>query len=143
VALESRDVEGLTAALHPGVTFHSPLIDVPVRGRDRVLGLFAVLATVFEEPEITDELVAEGTRAFVFRLTVDDHPIEGVDYVRLDADGLVRSISVLMRPLASVQALARRMAEPLAELVSEQSPDDARRVVDLRNLAASGPPGDH
>jgi hypothetical protein len=115
-------VAGLTAVLHPDVTFNSPVIDVPIRGRDRVLALFGALATVFEEPEITDELVAEGTRAFVFRLRVDGHPIDGVDYVRLDADGRVRSITVLMRPLASVQALADRMSQPLADLVADQPP---------------------
>jgi hypothetical protein len=40
-----------------------------------------------------------------------------------------------MRPLASVQALADRMAQPLADIVADQSPEEARRVLDLRNLA--------
>lgn len=119
------------AALHPDVILHTPVVDVPVRGRDRVLGLFAVLAGVFEEPEIVDELVSDGTRAIVFRLRVDGVPIEGVDYLRLDAEGLVRSITVCMRPLTSVQALAARMVQPLADLVADQSPGDARRVSDL------------
>jgi hypothetical protein len=125
-ALEARDAEALAAVLHPDVTFASPAIDVPIQGRDRVLLLFGVLATVFEEPEITDELYGEGTYALSFRLRVEGHAIEGLDYLQLDRDGRVRSIAVSMRPLASVLVLARRMEETLANLLESQSPDDAR-----------------
>lgn len=123
-ALEARDAEALAEVLHPDVTFASPAIDVPIRGRDRVVLLFGVLATVFEDPEITDELHGEGTYALRFRLRVEGHPIEGIDYLQLDRDGRVRSIAVSMRPLASVLVLTRRMAEPLANLMESQSPDD-------------------
>jgi SnoaL-like domain len=121
-AVESRDVEGIIAALHPEVTFHTPLVVDPVRGRDQVLKLFAVLATVFEDFEYVDELEGEGTRALVFRLRVDDQAIEGVDYLQLDEDGRIRAISVAMRPFTSVTVLAERMAEPLRGLTRETVP---------------------
>ena len=118
-ALENRDGEMLAASLHPDVVFYTPAFEAPIRGRDRVLRLFAVLATVFEHPAITDELEGVGTRAVAFRLTVGGHPIEGVDHLELDADGLVRAIRVSMRPLASLEALAERMAATHAELSGE------------------------
>jgi SnoaL-like protein len=124
-ALETRDAETLAAALHPDVTFYSPAFEDPLRGRDTVLALFAVLATVFEDPEITDELAGHGTHAITFRVSVDGHPIEGVDHLQLDEDGRVRSITVSMRPLASVQVLAARMAEPFSNLAASQAPSDA------------------
>jgi hypothetical protein len=127
-ALEARDPEALAAVLHPQVTFSSPAVDIPIRGRDRVLLLFGVLATVFEEPEITDELYGEGTYALSFRLRVEGHTIEGLDHVQLDEDGRVRSIAVSMRPLGSVLVLARRMEETLANLLGSQSPDDSREL---------------
>jgi SnoaL-like domain len=123
MAIESRDPERIIAALHPEVTFHTPLVDVPLRGRDQVLKLFAVLSTVFEGFEFTDELVGDATHALVFRVRVDGHPIEGVDYLRLDEDGRVRSITVAMRPFTSVQALARRMVDPLEDLIASQGTD--------------------
>jgi hypothetical protein len=123
-ALESRDAEALAAALHPDVTFDSPAFDAPLRGRDTIVGLFAVLAGVFEDPEITDELVGDGTRAITFRLSVDGRPIEGVDYLRLDEEGLVRSITVSLRPLSSVLVLAARMAEPYTRLLASQPSED-------------------
>jgi hypothetical protein len=119
-ALESRDPEGLAASLHPDVVFDTPAFEAPIQGRDNVLALFAVLATVFEEPEITDELSGDGSHAITFRLSVDGHRIEGVDYLQLDEEGLVRRITVSMRPLASVQILAERMADTHAALTANQ-----------------------
>jgi hypothetical protein len=116
-ALEARDAEALAATLHPDVVFHAPAFEKPLRGRDAVLRLFGVLASVFEDPEITDELTGEGSHAITFRLTVDGFPIEGVDYLQLGEDGRVRSITVSMRPLESLQVLAGRVAETYASLL--------------------------
>jgi hypothetical protein len=120
-AVESRDPETLTAALDPEVTFHSPLTDVPIQGRDRVLALFAVLAGVFEDFEYIDELAGERSVALVFRLRVDGQHIEGVDHLRLAEEGRVRSIAVSMRPLPATQALATRISEPLEQLLGGQT----------------------
>jgi hypothetical protein len=103
-------------ALHPEVSFHTPALLEPVIGLDKVLMLFAVLADVFENPEIVDELEGEGTHAVVFRLEVEGHPIEGTDYLELDEEGLVRRVTVMMRPLASLQVLADRMRDTIESL---------------------------
>jgi hypothetical protein len=115
-ALEQRDPQGLMEALHPDVSFHTPAFVDPIRGRENVLTLFGVLATVFDNPIITDELEGDGSRAIVFRVEVDGHPIEGVDHLQLDEQGLVKRITVSMRPLPSVQVLAERMEETVARL---------------------------
>jgi hypothetical protein len=98
------------------VVFDSPVFEEQIHGRANVLQLFAVLAGVFEDPEITDELAGDGTRAVVFRTSVEGHPIDGVDYLRLDEAGRVRRITVTMRPLASLGALAERMRDTVARL---------------------------
>ncbi|MFL5907846.1 MAG: nuclear transport factor 2 family protein [Solirubrobacterales bacterium] len=115
-ALENRDGQALMEALHPEVSFHSPAWSEPIVGRDKVMMLFAKLAEVFEYPVIIDELEGEGTRAIVFRLEVDGHPIEGTDYLELADDARVQRITVFMRPLASLEALANRMRETVSEL---------------------------
>jgi hypothetical protein len=119
-ALENGDVAGLFEALHPDVIFDTPAFETPVRGRLNVLALFGVLATVFEDPVVTDELSGEGSHAITFCLSVDGHAIQGVDYLELDEQGRVRRITVTMRPLASLQVLAKRMAETVAELTTKE-----------------------
>jgi hypothetical protein len=119
-ALEQRDPQALMEALHPDVSFYTPGFVDPVEGRDKVLMLFGVLANEFEDPQIVDELEGQGSRALVFRLSVEGHQIEGVDYLELDENGAVRRITVSMRPLASVQVLADRMRETIDQLTSDQ-----------------------
>lgn len=120
-ALESRDPEALAATLHPEVILETPAFEEPIRGRDNVLAIFGVLATVFDDPEIIDELSGDGSHAITFRLSVDGHPIQGIDYFQLDGEGLVRRIMVTMRPLEPLQALAERMAETVANLTGSQA----------------------
>jgi acyl-coenzyme A thioesterase PaaI-like protein len=123
-AIEAGDAEGLIAALHPEVTLVDPVVGFTWQGRDRVLALAGVLATVYEDVEYTDELAGEGTRALCFRLSVDGHRIEGVDHLGLDDDGRVRFIATAMRPLASVQALAVRMADHIPRLLAGHEPGE-------------------
>jgi hypothetical protein len=60
--------------------------------------------------------IEPGTYAMAFRLSVDGHPIQGVDHLRLDEEGLIRRITVSMRPLRALQVLAERMADTVASL---------------------------
>jgi hypothetical protein len=106
----------LASVLREDVVFDTPAFAEPICGRERVFELFGVLATVFEDPLITDELCGDRSRAIIFRLRVDGRPIEGVDYLRLDEQGRVQRITVTMRPLASLQALADRLADAVARL---------------------------
>ncbi len=118
LALESRDPNRLLSSLHEDVVFNTPAFTEPIRGRENVLALFALLATVFEDPVITDELSGEGSRAITFHVRVDGLPIDGVDYVQLDETGLVRRITVTMRPLAALEVLADRMRDTVAKLAA-------------------------
>jgi len=120
-AIEDRDPARLAAVLHPDVVFETSAFQQPIRGRRNVLALFGVLSTMFEDPVITDELCGECSRAITFRVGVDGHPIDGVDYLRLDQKGLVRRITVTMRPLRSLQVLAERMAGTVRELSGERA----------------------
>jgi hypothetical protein len=115
-ALESRDAEALAAVLHPDVILDTPAFEESIRGRDNVLALFGALATVFEDPEITDELSGSGTHAIAFSVGVDGHRLQGVDHLQLAEDDRVRRITVTMRPLGALEVLAERMAETVATL---------------------------
>src|SRR5256885_2116872 len=110
-ALEARDGEALAAALRPDVVFFPAGFEQPIRGRANVLAFFMVLVTIFEDPVIVDELVGEGTRAIAFELQVDGQPLEGVDHLVLDDEGLVSEITVTMRPLAPLQILTDRLRD--------------------------------
>src|SRR5947208_14819811 len=105
-AIEDSDRELLEESLHPDVTLVDPLMSFTWRGRDRVAAVLRAIDLVSDDLEYIDELAGDGTRALRFRLRVAGHRVEGVDHLELAEDGRVIAISISMRPLASVQALA-------------------------------------
>ena len=121
-ALEAGDPDALAAALHPDVILDTPGFEAPIRGRDNVLTLFGVLASNIESIEFIDEFWGDGSHALIFRLSVDGSQIDGADYLQLDADGLVKQITISMRPLPYVQVLAERLADTHARLSTIQNP---------------------
>lgn len=115
-ALEDRDLETLVATLHSDVELWTPAFERPVRGRDNVLALLGKLATVVEEPVVTDEMSGDGTHVVVFRLSVKGQPIDACDYLELDDDNRVRTIKVFMRPMGALEVLAAEMRETYEQL---------------------------
>lgn len=105
-------------SLHPDVALVDPLMSFTWRGRHRVAAVLGAISSVSDDLEYTDELAGAGTRALRFRLRVGGHRVEGMHHLELDEEGRVLGISISMRPLASVQALAVRMADHLPGLLA-------------------------
>ena len=50
----------------------------------------------------------------MFAARVGDKTLEGWDYLKLDGDGLITELTVMVRPLSGLIALAQAMGERLA-----------------------------
>jgi len=110
-AVQRGDVEAAAQLLAPDVVFHSPVTFHPFVGRDTVSGLLALVAQTFEDFRYTDELEADGAHALIFRASVAGRELEGIDLLRLGADGLISDFSVMLRPLSKLLPFAEAMAE--------------------------------
>lgn len=131
------------ATLHPDVTYHHPLVEVPVRGREQVMKVFALFVSVAEDVEFVGEFGGDRTHALVMDFRVDGHSIQAIDHLQLDDDGRILEILGAMRPFTSLQALAPRVAGPLGELIAAQGSDDADRfrragLADISQSEAAG-----
>jgi SnoaL-like domain len=105
-AVESRDLDALTACLAENVVFNSPVAFKPFEGRDSVGRVLHFAATTFEDFRYVDE-VADGHRvALIFRARVGDKELQGLDLLHTDDDGLIDELTVMVRPLSGVIALA-------------------------------------
>jgi SnoaL-like domain len=113
-AVERRDLDAMAAALHPDVVFHSPVVFKPYEGREATIGLLGHVLEVFEDFRYVDELSGDETHGLVFAARVGDRTLEGWDYLKLDADGLITELTVMVRPLSGLIALAQAMGERLA-----------------------------
>jgi hypothetical protein len=105
-AVEAHDLGALAETLAPGVVLHSPVTYRPYAGRETVMALLRLIAATFEDFRYTDELHDAGVHALVFRARVGERELEGVDLLRLGADGLVADLTAIIRPLSGLAALA-------------------------------------
>jgi SnoaL-like domain len=113
-AVERRDLDAMAAALHPDVVFHSPAVFKPYEGREATMVLLRHVIEVFEDFRYLDELSGDTTHGLVFAARVGDRTLQGWDYLKFDGDGLITELTVMVRPLSGLIALAQAMGERLA-----------------------------
>lgn len=90
------------------VIFHSPV--QTYRGRDQAVHLLVLIGTILEGTDVTREV--DGVTFFT--AYVGEHPVDGVLVERAD-DGRIAEVTVMLRPLAGLQAAVARMARALAK----------------------------
>ncbi|WP_433132920.1 nuclear transport factor 2 family protein [Micromonospora sp. CA-240977] len=121
-----KDVPGILATLSPEVTFHSPVMPKPYRGRAAVAPLLTALAEVFEDFTYTAEFdgrsigsvratAGSPRHALEFTATVDGKSITGMDVLATGDDGLISEVTVLVRPVTAAHSLARLVGRRMTE----------------------------
>jgi hypothetical protein len=109
-AVEAQDLKGMVDALAPEVVFNSPVAFTPFVGREAVAGVLGAVFETFEDFQYTDELESsDGTLALVFQARVSDKTVQGVDLLRLDGEGRIEELTVLVRPASGLMALSEAM----------------------------------
>lgn len=113
-AVESWDIDAVSALLAPDIVFHSPVTHHPFLGRETVTRLLRLVAETFEDFRYTDELAMDGGHALIFRARVGDRELEGIDLLRFDDAGLIGDFTVMIRPLSGLIPFAQAMGEKVA-----------------------------
>jgi hypothetical protein len=113
-AVECWDIEAISGLLAEDVCFHSPVTFHPYVGREDVTTLLGLVAETFSNFRYTDELRVDGAEALVFRASVGDRELEGIDLLRFDDDGLIADFTVFVRPLSGLIPFAQAMGEKVA-----------------------------
>jgi hypothetical protein len=107
--IDRQDEDALGELLVDDVVFHSPV--QTYRGRDQVIRLLLAIGGVIENVAVTRQL----EDVTFFSATVEEHPVDGVIVAREVEEDRVGEITVMLRPLAQLQAAVARMARVLAE----------------------------
>lgn len=123
-AMDAGRVDALGEHLDADVVLLSPLLPDPVSGRAAVLKLLNALHSAIDS-FTTDEVITGDNRAAVMlRIRAGNIEATGVDDLRIGPDGLITSMSVQWRPLASIVAIQNRIAPlvgaPALALVARQ-----------------------
>jgi ketosteroid isomerase-like protein len=112
-AAEAKDFSAAVDVFADEVVFRSPVVFKPYEGRDALLVLLGAVVRVFEDFRYLDQVETGDTATLVFEARVGDREVQGVDILRFDADGRVREMIVMVRPISGVHALAEAMQRQL------------------------------
>jgi hypothetical protein len=115
LAFEARDHHGMVELLADDVVFHSPVITGPgFEGRDSVAALLEIVLREITDEEYIHEFGDDRTRILVANARVLGKPIKATTLLEHDAEGKIREIWVMARPLVGVVAIAEAIGSGLA-----------------------------
>jgi SnoaL-like domain len=116
-AIESEDPEALIGTLSEGVVFRSPVVFRPYQGKAVVSAILTEGAMkVFEDFRYVHQLSDVDAEALIFTARVGDRTLDGMDLLRFDADGKVAELTVMVRPMSGLNALAEAMGREFERL---------------------------
>jgi hypothetical protein len=92
------------------VAIAGPLSAEPLTGREGVTAAIQDLSAVATDLSYKEVLSGETHHAAFFRLQINDTTVDGMDYIRLDADGKIAEITIFWRPLPSAVEMQARLA---------------------------------
>jgi ketosteroid isomerase-like protein len=113
-AAEGKDFSAIEELFAEDVTFRSPVVFKPYEGREAIAMLLGAVVQVFEDFRYTDQIESGDTAALLFEARIGDRELNGVDLLWFDAEGRIREMMVMVRPMSGVNALAEAMQEKLA-----------------------------
>jgi limonene-1,2-epoxide hydrolase len=115
-AIEARDLDAAVALLREDVVFRSPVVFKPYHGREAMRRILEAVLAVFEDFRYVREIGADDAHdhALVFEARVGDKQIEGCDFVQLDEEGAIRALTVMVRPMSGLLAVAEAMKAQLS-----------------------------
>jgi hypothetical protein len=108
-AVEAHDLDQVADTLADDVVLNSPVTFKPFEGRDQVQMVLRFVSETFEDFRYVDEVQDGDTTALIFRANIGDKQIHGLDLLHVDADGQVDELTVMVRPMSAVIALAEAM----------------------------------
>ena len=112
-AAEAKDLDLLIETLREDVELHSPILFRGFEGRDVVAQVLTHVATTLENLTYVDELHEGSSVALRFTANVGDRELEGIDLLHHDGSGAIDRLTVMIRPLSALQAVATAMREKL------------------------------
>src|SRR5262245_55737685 len=115
---ESKDFSQAEALFSPEVVFNSPAVFKPYSGLDALKVLLGAVVEVFEDFRYVDQVESGDTAVLVFAARVGDRRVDGVDVLRFGPDGRIAEMTVMVRPLSGLIALAEEMGRRLGVTAS-------------------------
>jgi hypothetical protein len=117
-AVHARSREMLEECFAPEARFFSPVVFAPYEGRDVVVTIIAegAMKVFGDDFHYVHRFENDDAAALIFKTTVDDREVDGLDLLSFDDQGLITEMKVMVRPMSGLNALAAAMGRRFEEL---------------------------
>ena len=112
-AVESKELAAIDALFAEDARFRSPVVFKPYEGREQIAVILGAALRVFEGFRYVAQTETGETAVLMFEARVGDRELQGVDILRFADDGRIAELTVMVRPMSGMHALADRMREML------------------------------
>lgn len=118
--MQNPSQEALSEMLHDDVTFISPVVFTPQKGKALAIKYLLSAGIVFNDTKFkyVHELESENRMVLEFEAEMGGKYVNGVDIVDFDDDGLITQFKVMVRPLQAVNMLWEQMGAQLEQMSS-------------------------
>lgn len=108
-AAEAKDFSRVEELFSEDAVFRSPVVYRPYEGRDALATILGAVVHVFEDFRYLDQVETGDVAVLVFEARIGEREVQGVDILRFGPDGRVVEMTVMVRPMSGMHALAERM----------------------------------
>ena len=116
-AVEARDIDAGLALFTEDATLDSPVAFKPFVGIDAVSVVLRSVIETFEDFHYTHEFEApDGSHALIFEARVGEKSVQGLDLLTTDDSGRITNLTVMIRPMSGLAALAEEMGKKVGHL---------------------------
>jgi hypothetical protein len=112
-AAEAKDFSRIDDLFAEDAVFRSPVVYRPYEGRDAIALLLGAVVRVFEDFRYLDQVEDGDVAVLRFSARVGDRELEGVDILRFGSGDRIEELTVMVRPMSGMHALAERMSQML------------------------------
>jgi len=112
-AVESEDLSGFEELFAEDARFSSPVVFKPYQGRDTIRVILEAVLHVFEDFRYVEHVDGDDTAFLMFEARVGEMQLQGIDILRFADDDRIAELTVMVRPMSGMHALAEAMRRQL------------------------------
>jgi hypothetical protein len=112
-AAEAKDFTAIDDLFAADATFRSPVVYRPYAGRDQIRLVLSAVVQVFEDFRYLEQVETGDAAVLMFEARVGEKELQGVDILKFGPEDLIAELTVMVRPMSGMHALAEAMQRML------------------------------
>ena len=117
-ALQRKDLDGMLTHMSDDVRLLTPLVSEAFQGKASISPVVEALLAVVDSFEFLELMEGPQHVSEFFKVTVGSLVLDGMDYWRLNEEGLIQEMTVLWRPLPAIVAVQNQLNSATSRLAS-------------------------